>query len=51
VPAGVSAPEAVERHLNSFSVKINDSRRKKKNKNPWSVSWKLTGRDVTEESQ
>lgn len=32
MPAGGSGPEAVGRHLNSFSAKINDSRKARKNK-------------------
>ena len=36
------------RDLNNFSVKINGYRREKKS---WSVSWKLTQRDITEENQ
>lgn len=34
MPAGGSGPEAVGRHLNSFSGKINDSRKERKKINP-----------------
>ena len=49
MPAGGSAPEAVGRHLNNFSGKINGYRREKKKS--WSVSWKLMQRDITEVNQ